>query len=155
MCLVAVNLGGRIPPVMDARRTRKPMNALQQLIANYLADHPDENYSTIAKRGGMSRSTVYSSATKEERRQTPHPDTIAGLAKGMEMPLSVVSAAAGDAAGYHGTVSSELKSATARLIVEGIQHIPEDRLVELERRMRYILAELREAAESEGKNDAD
>ena len=57
------------------------MNALQKLIADYLADNPGENYSTIARRGDMPRTTVYSLATKEERRQTPHPDTIRQLAK--------------------------------------------------------------------------
>jgi len=119
------------------------MNALQQLIASYLADNPGENYSTIARRAGMSRSTVYSIANKEERLQTPHPETVRGLARGMNMLESVVKAAAGDAAGYGG-VSSELETERARLIVEAVKHLDQERLEALERRARYLLAEMRE-----------
>lgn len=137
------NLGGRIPPVMDARRTRRPMNALQKLIFDYLADNPDENYSTIARRAGMSRSTVYSLATKQERRQTPHPDTIKALARGMGMPESVVRAAAGDAAGYHGA-NNEIQSGRGRLVVEAASLLDDERLEALARRARYLLAEMRE-----------
>ena len=120
------------------------MNALQKLMADYLADHPNESYASIARRAGMSRSTVYSLATKEERRQTPHPDTIKKLAKGMDMLESVVRAAAGDAAGYKSTTSSELTSEQARLIVEAASHLDQERLEALARRARHLLAEMRE-----------
>jgi hypothetical protein len=143
MCPAAVSFGGRISPVMDARRTRRPMNSLQKLIADYLADNHGENYSTIARRGGLPRSTVYSLATKEERRQTPHPETIRKLAKGMSMVESVVKAAAGDAAGYR-SVSSELGTERARLIVEAASHLDDERLEALARRARHLLAEMRE-----------
>ena len=142
MCPVADILGGRIPPVMDARRTRQPMNALQKLIFDYLADNPSENYSTIARRAGMSRSTVYSLATKQERRQTPHPDTIKALARGMGMHESVVRAAAGDAAGYHG--ANEVQVGRGRLIVEAASLLDDERLEALARRARHLLAEMRE-----------
>ena len=128
---------------MNARRTRQPMNALQQLIFDYLASNPAENYSTIARRGDMSRSTVYSLATKAERRQTPHPDTIASLARGMNMPASVVKAAAGVAAGYHGT-TNELQTPRGRLVVEAAALLDDERLEALARRARHLLAEMRE-----------
>lgn len=120
------------------------MNSLQRLIAGYLADNPSENYSSIARRGGLPRSTVHSIATVEERRQTPHPDTIKKLAKGMDMLESVVRAAAGDAAGYKSTTSSELTSEQARLIVEAASHLDQERLEALARRARHLLAEMRE-----------
>ena len=125
------------------------MNSLQKLIADYLADNPGENYSTIARRGGMSRSTVYSAATVERRTQTPQQATIRGLAKGMGMPESMVSAAAGDAAGYRG-VTSELTTEQARLIVEAASHLDQERLESLARRARHLLAEMREEEGGDG-----
>jgi hypothetical protein len=119
------------------------MNSLQKLIADYLGDNHGENYSTIARRGGLPRSTVYSLATKEELRQTPHPETIRKLARGMDMLVSVVKAAAGDAAGYR-PVTSELSSEQARLIVEAASHLDQERLESLARRARHLLAEMRE-----------
>lgn len=126
------------------------MNSLQRLIADYLSDNPDENYSTIAQRGGMSRSTVYSLAKKEERRQTPHPETIRRLALGMGMQESVVRAAAGDAAGYRATTTSEMTTPQARLIVEATAHLDQERLEALARRARHLLAEMREEAGENG-----
>lgn len=138
-------VSGKMPPVMDARRTHRPMNSLQKLISDYLSDHPDESYSSIARRGGMSRSTVYSLATIEQRRQTPHPDTIKKLSRGMDMLESVVKAAAGDAAGYRGgPATSELTTEQARLIVEAASHLDQERLEALARRARHLLAEMRE-----------
>jgi hypothetical protein len=119
------------------------MNSLQKLIFDYLADNPDETYSSIARRGNLSRSTVYSAATTPERKQTPHPDTVAGLARGMRMPVRVVSAAAGDAAGYHG-ITNELQTSYGRLVVEAARELDEERLEVLSRRARHLLAEMRE-----------
>ena len=102
------------------------MNALQQLIADYKADHPDESYASIARRGStvdhiIPRQTVYSAATTERLRQTPHLKTIEGLARGMEMPVAIVAAAAADAAGYQGAiVSSDVLDARGRLIVASV-----------------------------------
>ena len=124
------------------------MNALQKLIADYLADNPGENYSTIARRGELPRTTVYSLAMKEERRQTPHPDTIKGLAKGMSMLESVVKSAAGAAAGYRSSAGlSELSTEESRLIVEAATHLDKERLEALARRARHLLAEMREESE--------
>lgn len=119
------------------------MNSLQKLIFDYLADNPGETYASIARRGALSRSTVYSAATKPERKQTPHPDTVAGLARGMSMPVSVVNAAAGDAAGYHG-ITNELQTSRGRLVVEAARLLDDERLEVLSRRARHLLAEMRE-----------
>lgn len=120
------------------------MNALQQLIADYLTDNPSESYSSIAVRGGIPRQTVWAVAKRESSRQTPHPDTIAGLAQGMNIPEARVRAAAGLAAGYPGTQSQEFKTDRGRLIAEALNELDEERLEVLARRARHLLAEMRE-----------
>jgi hypothetical protein len=120
------------------------MNALQQLIADYLDDNPGEDYSSIARRGGMPRQTVWATARRESSRQTPRPDTIARLAKGMNMSEAAVRAAAGIAAGYPGTTSSEFKTERGQLIAEALNALDDERLEILARRARFLLAEQRE-----------
>ena len=120
------------------------MNALQQLIADYLEDNPSEDYSSIARRGGMPRQTVWATAKRSTARQTPRPETLARLAKGMNMSESEVRAAAGIAAGYPGTSSSEFKTERGRLIAEALNALDEERLEILARRARFLLAEQRE-----------
>lgn len=126
------------------------MNALQRLIADYLADNPGENYSTIARRGGMSRSTVYSLATVEKRKQTSQPETITRLAQGMQMRESVVRSAAGDAAGYQAGVPQEMDTEEGRLLIAAFHDLDEGRKRELARRARFLLAEMRDASGDEG-----
>lgn len=138
-----------IAPVMD-RGDWKPMNALQQLVADYLADNPDESYASIARRGGMSRSTVYAIAKRPTHRQTPHPDTITALAKGLQMPESRVRSAAGMAAGFTGSVTSAIKTERGRLIAEALDELDDERLESLARRARHLLAEMREEAPEGG-----
>lgn len=122
------------------------MNALQKLIAEYLADNPGETHSSIARRAGMSRSTVYSIATVEKRVQTPNPETITALARGMGMTLERVRKAAADAAGYRLDVPAELDSDEGRLIVAAFADLDDERKRELARRARYLLQEMRESA---------
>jgi transcriptional regulator with XRE-family HTH domain len=122
----------------------KPMNALQQLIADFLDDNPGENLSTIARRGGLSRQTVQGIARRSKSRQTPQVQTLEGLARGMNKPIAEVRAAAGIAAGFGGTVTSEIKSDQDRLIVEALSELDEERLEILRRRARFLLAEQRE-----------
>lgn len=125
------------------------MNALQRLIADYLAEHPGENHSTIARRGGMSRSTVYSLAHVERRKQTSQPETIRQLAKGMQMQESVVRAAAADAAGYTVQVPQEMDTEEGRLLIAAFHDLDDQRKRELARRARFLLAEMREASGDE------
>lgn len=139
-------VNGSMPTVMDRTRKHRPMNDLQKLIADYLADHHGETYSSIARRGGMSRSTVYSAATVEKRKQTLQPDTIAGLAKGMGMRESVVRAAAGNAAGYNAGVPQDMDTEEGRLIVAAFHDLDDERKRELARRARFLLAEMRESS---------
>lgn len=121
------------------------MNDLQRLIDDYIKDHPGESYADIAKRGGIPRQTVWALAKKETARQTPHPRTIAALAKGMGMSEEVVRRAAGQAAGYPATpVSSQHMTDRGRMIAEALTELDEERLEVLARRARFLLAEMRE-----------
>jgi hypothetical protein len=125
-------------------RKWQPMNALQQLIEDYKNDNPGESNASIGRRGGLSRQTVQAVARRKSPRQTPTPATIAGLARGMEMPESRVRAAAGSAAGYPGTVSNEILTDRGRMIAEALNSLDEERLETLARRARFLLAEQRE-----------
>lgn len=119
------------------------MNALQQLIADYLRDHPDENYSTIARRGEIPRQTVQALAKRERARQTPRPQSLEGLAKGMRMSLDVVRAAAGMTAGY-GLGTAELSDERVRLLVGTVAELDDERMEAVFRRARLLLEEQRE-----------
>ena len=132
--------------MMDRKRTHQPMNALQRLIADWLADHPGENYSSIARRAGVSRSTVHSSATVESRTQSPQEKTIKALARGMGLSEDVVRKAAGDAAGYRIDVPYEMDTEEGRLIVAAFHELDEKRKRELALRAKFLLAEAREAS---------
>ena len=125
------------------------MNALQQLIAGYLADHPGETYASISRRGNISKSTVHSLATKDQHRQTPHKPTLAGLARGMNMPEQRVRQAAAIAAGYEGEGSvSEGTDDQGRLIIIGYNEMDPKRKADLSRRMRMLLEEMREEGQA-------
>jgi hypothetical protein len=123
----------------------KPMNELQQLIADYIADNPGESYASIGRRGGLPRQTVQHLAKKAQAKQTPHPETLKCLAKGMGLPESYIRAAAADAAGY-GNGDDE-GDPRARLMVEASKHLDPERLAVLERRARSLLSEMREEQE--------
>jgi hypothetical protein len=57
------------------------------------------SYGDVARRGGLPRSTVHHLATHDRLVRPPHPDTLAGLARGLDVPLDAVRAAAATAAG--------------------------------------------------------
>lgn len=135
-------------------------NELQRLIAAHIAATPGENYATIARRARMSRSTVFALATRPRMRQTPHPDTIAALARGMQMPESRVRVAAGLAAGFGGSprevwVALVRDELDASLAIYGVAS-SKDRAMELcreEHPDRQI--EWREAPDSDGLDGGD
>lgn len=107
------------------------LNALQQLIADYLADHPVESYSSIARRAGdgMPRQTVHAIAKKGDVRQTNQPRTIERLARGMDMEESRVRAAAGLAAGFAvGVGADQFQSPSAQLLMQAIAELDAEKL---------------------------
>jgi transcriptional regulator with XRE-family HTH domain len=78
----------------------QPVNPLQRLIAGRLQEH-GWSYGDVARRSGLPRSTVYTLATTRNLVRPPRPATINGLAKGLEVPVSAVRAAAAESTGLH------------------------------------------------------
>jgi transcriptional regulator with XRE-family HTH domain len=83
--------------VAAAERT---VNPLQRLIQGRLSER-GWSYGDVARRGGLPRSTVYTLATTRTLVRPPRPATIDGLARGLEVPVSVVRAAAAESTGMH------------------------------------------------------
>jgi len=59
------------------------------------------SYGDVARRGGLSRSTVHHLATAERPVRMPQPATLEGLARGLELPLDLVRRAAAESCGIH------------------------------------------------------
>ena len=76
------------------------MNPLQRLIHQCLRDR-GRSYGDIARGGGLPRSTVYTLATTRNLVRPPRAATIDALAQGLDVPVSVVRAAAAESAGLH------------------------------------------------------
>jgi transcriptional regulator with XRE-family HTH domain len=76
------------------------VNPLQRLIAGRLRER-GWSYGEVARRGGLPRSTVYTLATTRNLVRPPRPATINGLAKGLDVPVSAVRAAAAESTGLH------------------------------------------------------
>jgi transcriptional regulator with XRE-family HTH domain len=76
------------------------LNPLQRLIQQRLREH-GWSYGEVARRGGLPRSTVYTLATTRNLARPPRPSTLDGLAKGLDVPVSAVRAAAAESTGLH------------------------------------------------------
>ena len=76
------------------------INPLQRLILQRLRERA-WSYGEVARRGGLPRSTVYTLATTRNLARPPRPATIDALAKGLEVPVSVVRSAAAESTGLH------------------------------------------------------
>lgn len=125
------------------------MDALQQLIQERMAELR-LSYREVARRGGLPSSTVHHLATNGRPGRLPNPGTLERLASGLDLPLSVVRAAAAAAAGF------VLDSETADdpdievLIASLAQLSPSDR-----QHVAALVRSLRAAAEtSAGKDSA-
>ena len=75
-------------------------NPLQRFIQQRLKE-AKLSYGDVARRGGLPRSTVYTLATTRNLVRPPRPATIDALAKGLDVPVSVVRAAAAESTGLH------------------------------------------------------
>jgi len=80
--------------------TTESANPLQRLIRERLRER-GWSYGEIARRGGLPRSTVYNLARTRNLARPPRPATIDALAKGLDVPVSVVRAAAAESTGLH------------------------------------------------------
>lgn len=101
-------------------------NPLQRLIGNRLRER-GWSYGIVARRGGLPRSTVYHLAVTPRLVRPPRPDTLEGLARGLELPIALVRSAAADAAGLHYYGGVPLDQETAVLVASLEELTPEDR----------------------------
>ena len=96
--------GERDLPVQPPRTAAAPqdlaLNPLQRLIQERLRER-GWSYGEVARRGGLPRSTVYTLATTRNLGRPPRPATIDALAKGLDVPVSAVRAAAAESTGLH------------------------------------------------------
>ena len=76
------------------------LNPLQRLIQERLRER-GWSYGDAARRGGLPRSTIYTLATTRNLARPPRPATIDALAKGLDVPVSAVRAAAAESTGLH------------------------------------------------------
>ena len=75
-------------------------NPLQRLIQQRLRER-NWSYGEVARRGGLHRSTVYTLAITRNLVRPPRPATIDGLARGLDIPVAVVRAAAAESTGLY------------------------------------------------------
>src|ERR1700754_1209488 len=90
--------GGR--PGDSVTEVEHAANPLQRLIQQRLQERK-LSYGDVARRGGLPRATVYTLATTRNLVRPPRPATIDALAKGLDVPVSAVRAAAAESAGLH------------------------------------------------------
>ena len=98
----AADDGGGLPGdrPADVAAAERAVNPLQRLIARRLRER-GWSYGEVARRGGLPRSTVYTLATTRNLVRPPRPATIDGLARGLDVPVSAVRAAAAESTGLH------------------------------------------------------
>ena len=87
-------------PRAAAAALEPALNPLQRLIQQRLRER-GWSYGEVARRGGLPRSTVYTLATTRNLARPPRPATIDALAKGLDVPVSAVRAAAAESTGLH------------------------------------------------------
>jgi len=88
------------PPHAAAAAVEPALNPLQRLIQQRLHER-GWSYGAVARRGELPRSTVYTLATTRNLARPPRPATIDALAKGLDVPVSAVRAAAAESTGLH------------------------------------------------------
>src|SRR5580693_2419461 len=87
-------------PEAGGTAPERAINPLQRLIQERLQER-GWSYGEVARRGGLPRSTLYTLATTRNLVRPPRPATIDGLARGLDLPVSAVRAAAAESTGMH------------------------------------------------------
>jgi transcriptional regulator with XRE-family HTH domain len=87
-------------PRAPAAAQEQDLNPLQRLIQQRLHER-GWSYGVVARRGGLPRSTVYTLAMTRNLARPPRPATLDGLAKGLDVPVAAVRAAAAESTGLH------------------------------------------------------
>ena len=83
-----------------ADQPEQDINPLQRLIRQRLREQ-GWSYREVARRGGLPHSTIHTLATTRNLARPPRPDTIDALALALDVPVSVVRAAAAESTGMH------------------------------------------------------
>jgi transcriptional regulator with XRE-family HTH domain len=91
---------GQDRPRIAATAMDPGTNPLQRLILDRLRER-GLSYGDVARRGGLPRSTVYTLATTRNLARPPRPATLDGLARGLDLPVSAIRAAAAESTGLH------------------------------------------------------
>jgi transcriptional regulator with XRE-family HTH domain len=147
-----VTRGEQDPPVKQLRAAQPPeqaLNPLQHLIQQRLRER-GWSYREVAGRSGLSHSTIYSLAMTRNLTRPPRPATINGLARGLDVPVSVVRAAAEESTGmnyYNGTPARrhDHDDQERELLITSIDELsPEDR-----RHVAALVESLRHRASTE------
>ncbi len=76
------------------------LNPLQRLIQQRMREQ-GWSYGEVARRGGLPRSTLYTLTQTRNLTRPPRPVTIDALARGLDVPVSAVRAAAAESTGLH------------------------------------------------------
>jgi transcriptional regulator with XRE-family HTH domain len=121
-----------------------PPNALQRIIRERM-NEMGWTFEDVEKRGGPSHSTLYSILSRKAFRIAPRNETLVKLARGLDLPLDVLRAAAGQAAGYElEGVPTTLDSAKGlRMIAATFDKLDAPRQRTAERIMRALLDEMK------------
>ena len=125
------------------------LNPLQRLIQQRLRER-GWSYREVARRGGLPHSTVHTLAATRNLARPPRPATIDALAKGLDVPVSAVRAAAAASTGLHyydeaGTEPENPGDPERELLIASIDELtPEER-----RHVAALVESLRNRAERE------
>jgi transcriptional regulator with XRE-family HTH domain len=106
-------------------RKAPTMNPLQRIIEERRAELR-LSYGDIAKRGGLSKSRVHQLATREDWVTSPHPELLDRLALGLNLPATVVRAAAAEAAGLTKSVTEVDTDTGLRILIGSIERLTEE-----------------------------
>jgi transcriptional regulator with XRE-family HTH domain len=88
------------PRAADDAAPEQALNPLQRLIRQRLHER-GWSYREVARRGELPHSTIYTLAMTWNLARPPRPDVIDALAKGLDVPVSAVRAAAAESTGMH------------------------------------------------------
>ena len=77
------------------------MNALQQLIQDWIDAEPGRSVRVLAKQADMSHNTIYAILQRQDPAGMPRRETLEALARGLRLPVATVQEAAAEAAGFN------------------------------------------------------
>jgi transcriptional regulator with XRE-family HTH domain len=100
MVMADATAGDERVPATAAGTPEHDLNPLQRLIQQRLRER-GWSYREVARRGGLPHSTIHTLARTRNLARPPRPDTIDALARGLDVPVSAVRAAAAESTGLH------------------------------------------------------